>query len=136
MKNTKTFGSRIIGSVAVLAWTLAALWAANAYFVETVSANPHFAGSNTAFPASDNSFTLNFADVSSCGGTPHSIAFQSNRDGNPEIYVMNPDGSDQTRLTNNTRSDRQPDVSPNGKHIVFSSNRMTEQNPDGNFESS
>src|SRR5919109_104221 len=32
------------------------------------------------------------------------IAFYSERDGNAEIYVMNADGSDQTRLTN-TRSD-------------------------------
>jgi hypothetical protein len=29
------------------------------------------------------------------------IAFSSNRDGNFEIYVMNADGSAQTRLTNN-----------------------------------
>ena len=29
------------------------------------------------------------------------IAFTSNRDGNVEIYVMNDDGSGQTRLTNN-----------------------------------
>ncbi|MFZ5919395.1 MAG: TolB family protein, partial [Chloroflexota bacterium] len=26
------------------------------------------------------------------------IAFYSDRDGNPEIYIMNPDGSDQRRL--------------------------------------
>ena len=29
------------------------------------------------------------------------IAFSSDRDGNYEIYVMNADGSNQTRLTNN-----------------------------------
>ena len=29
------------------------------------------------------------------------IAFDSNRDGNDEIYVMNADGTGQTRLTNN-----------------------------------
>lgn len=65
---------------------------------------------------------------------PLNIAFQSNRDGNNEIYVMNSDGSDQTRRTFNPRDDRRPDVSPNGRHIVFSSNRITEQNPEGNFE--
>jgi WD40-like Beta Propeller Repeat len=36
------------------------------------------------------------------------IAFVSTRDGNPEIYVMNADGSDQRRLTRNTGVDRQP----------------------------
>jgi Tol biopolymer transport system component len=68
------------------------------------------------------------------GGPPHSIAFQSNRDGNNEIYVMNPDGSDQTRLTFDSRNDQRPDISPNGEQIVFSSNRITAENPEGDFE--
>lgn len=68
------------------------------------------------------------------GGPPGSIAFASNRDGNNEIYVMNPDGSDQARLTVNSRNDRRPDISPNGREIVFSSNRITAQNPEGDFE--
>jgi len=68
------------------------------------------------------------------GGPPESIAFQSNRDGNNEIYVMSPDGSDQTRLTFDSRSDRRPDISPNGQQIVFSSNRITPDNPEGDFE--
>src|SRR5205823_6130734 len=65
---------------------------------------------------------------------PHSIAFQSSRDGNNEIYVMNSDGSDQTRVTFDPRDDRRPDISPNGKQIVFASNRITEGNPEGDFE--
>lgn len=134
MKNTKTFGLRIIGSVAVLACTMAAVWAANSYFVETVSSSPHFAGIETVFPDSDNSFTVNVADVSSCDGPPSSIAFQSNREGNNEIYVMNPDGSDQIRLTEDPADDQRPDISPNGKQIVFSSRRVTETNPTGDFE--
>jgi Tol biopolymer transport system component len=40
------------------------------------------------------------------------IAFQSHRDGNDEIYVMNPDGTGQTRLTSNTAQDTDPDWSP------------------------
>ena len=68
------------------------------------------------------------------GGPPHSIAFQSNRDGNNEIYVMNPNGADQTRLTFDSRNDQRPDISPNGQQIVFSSNRITETNPEGDFE--
>jgi Tol biopolymer transport system component len=74
-------------------------------------------------------------DADAFGGPPHSIAFQSNRDGNNEVYVMNPDGSDQTRLTMESRNDGRPDVSPNGKQIVFISNRIiTETNPTGDFE--
>jgi Tol biopolymer transport system component len=51
------------------------------------------------------------------------IAFTSNRDGNQEIYVMNPDGSGQTRLTNNPASDSSPSWSPGGTKIAFMSLR-------------
>jgi len=40
------------------------------------------------------------------------IAFSSNRDGNPEIYVMNDDGSGQTRLTTDPGTDVVPAWSP------------------------
>ena len=73
-------------------------------------------------------------DVEVLKSHPHSIAFHSSRDGNNEIYLMNPDGSDQTRLTFDSRSDQRPDISPDGRRIVFSSNRITETNPTGDFE--
>src|SRR6266498_4340630 len=53
------------------------------------------------------------------GGPPQIIAFQSNRDGNNEIYLMNPDGTDQTRLTFDAGNDQRPDISPNGEQVVF-----------------
>jgi Tol biopolymer transport system component len=40
------------------------------------------------------------------------IAFSSNRDGQWEIYVMNSDGTGQTRLTNNTANDWFPAWGP------------------------
>jgi hypothetical protein len=51
------------------------------------------------------------------------IAFESNRDGNWEIYVVNPDGSGETRLTDDPAGDGRPDWSADGKHIAFHSNR-------------
>jgi len=36
------------------------------------------------------------------------IAFTSERDGNWEIYVMNADGSNQTRMSDDTHIDRYP----------------------------
>ena len=56
------------------------------------------------------------------------IAFQSYRDGNYEIYVMDDDGGNQTRLTNNSARDERPAWSPDGTRIAFESNR------DGNTE--
>jgi TolB protein len=52
----------------------------------------------------------------------------SDRDENYEIYVMNADGSNQTRLTNNPASDGWPCFSPDGTKIAFESLR------DGDFE--
>ena len=51
------------------------------------------------------------------------IAFISNRDGNWEIYQMNPNGSRQERLTRNNAKDHSPVWSPNGEQILFVSNR-------------
>jgi Tol biopolymer transport system component len=53
----------------------------------------------------------------------HKIAFTSNRDGNPEIYAMNADGSGQIRRTNNTFTDAAPAWSPDGQKIAFVSQR-------------
>src|SRR5207253_162530 len=40
------------------------------------------------------------------------IAFATNRDGNYELYIINPDGTGVTRLTSNTVSDREPSWQP------------------------
>ena len=51
------------------------------------------------------------------------IVFASTRDGNSEIYIMNPDGSKQVNLTRHPSRDLAPAWSPTGEHIVFNSNR-------------
>ena len=51
------------------------------------------------------------------------IIFLSHRNGNPEIYVMDTDGGNQRRLTNNRGRDFSPSWSPNGKRIAFMSDR-------------
>jgi len=52
------------------------------------------------------------------------IAFESNRDGNTEIYVMNADGSNQRNVSNFPgAADHGPVWSPDGRQIMFYSNR-------------
>jgi Tol biopolymer transport system component len=47
------------------------------------------------------------------------IVFQSNRDGNWEIYRAYADGSQPARLTNDAAADESPCVSPDGRWIAF-----------------
>jgi PKD repeat protein len=56
------------------------------------------------------------------------IMFVSNRDGNNEIYQMNPDGNNLFRTTDNGANDNSPAWSPDGSRIVFTTDR------DGNNE--
>ena len=57
------------------------------------------------------------------------IVFQTDRDGNSEIYVMGCDGQDQVNLTNNPAEDKEPSWGSDGL-LVFSSDR----NSDGGFD--
>ncbi|MFZ5902747.1 MAG: hypothetical protein ACOYZ8_04265 [Chloroflexota bacterium] len=65
---------------------------------------------------------------SSGNGSNGMIVFQSDRDGNYDLYVMNPDGTDVRNLTSHPASDTAPVPSPDGRRIAFQSNR------DGNNE--
>lgn len=51
------------------------------------------------------------------------IAFTSDRDGDPEIYVMNSDGSNPRRLTNAPGRDAHPFFSYDASRIIFQSPR-------------
>jgi Tol biopolymer transport system component len=51
------------------------------------------------------------------------IAFQSDRGGSYEIYTMNADGTKIDKLTSDPAKDADPTFSPDGKKIVFASNR-------------
>ena len=51
------------------------------------------------------------------------IVFAANRDGNRDIYIMNPDGTQQVNLTKHKADDVGPVFSPTGEQILFASDR-------------
>ena len=55
--------------------------------------------------------------------TAPKVLFTSSRDGNREVYIMNPDGSEQVNLTHHPADDQQAVWSPTGDQILFASNR-------------
>jgi len=57
------------------------------------------------------------------------IAFRSSKDGNPEIYTVDEDGSNPQRLTVTTHAERGPAWSPDGTRIAFQ--RVTVTSPCG-----
>jgi Tol biopolymer transport system component len=68
--------------------------------------------------------------LSACGGGARAtvepvsgILFTSERDGNQEIYLIQPDGGGLVRLTKDPAVDTDPDWSPDGRRIVFRSRR-------------
>ncbi len=56
-------------------------------------------------------------------GYPSQLVFNSNRDGDQEIYTSKIDGQGLLQLTNNSASDTSAEFSPDGQKIVFVSNR-------------
>lgn len=61
------------------------------------------------------------------GGSGEQVIFQSDRDGDFEIYQMNPDGTHLIRLTSNSVLDAEPAWSSDRSKIIFRSTR--EGNP-------
>lgn len=89
-----------------------------------IAGNCSLSGSNSRTEdiiASDTTTTT--FDVNCAATTSGKIVFSSTRDGDEEIYLMNPDGSNVQQLTDNSAGDFKPAISHDGKKIVFVSDR-------------
>ena len=62
------------------------------------------------------------------GGGYSQIAFASTRNGDPQIYMVNTDGTNLQQITNIPGGACQPDWSPDGLHIVFISPCQAQKN--------
>ena len=68
--------------------------------------------------------------------TTSKILFTSTRDGNRDVFIMNPDGTEQVNLTQHRADDQKAVWSPTGEKILFVSDRggvrdLYTMNPDG-----
>ena len=65
------------------------------------------------------------ADLAPKAAPAGTVVFNSDRDGDFEIYAVNPDGTGLTQLTHNEVEDSSPIPSPDGKLIAFYSGEYT-----------
>jgi Tol biopolymer transport system component len=77
----------------------------------------------TAYDGANNSADSVQNAVTIDNTQPGSIVFESDRDGNSEIWSMDPDGGDAKRLTNTSAPvvNTRPSLSPNGNLVAFES---------------
>lgn len=99
-------------------------WSPDGRKIELVSI--HIDNHNTfIMPVDGSESTVQLTQDSEGTGSPswspdgRRIAFSSARDGNGEIYVVNPDGENLVQLTNSDAHEYTPSWSPDGQQIVF-----------------
>lgn len=118
----------IITTVPTVPWTASS----TPVLVPTITPTriPTFTSTPTQTPTPTRTWTPMNTPTKSLTPTavPSKIAFVTNRDGNEEIYLMNPNGTDLVNLSNSPAGDGHPSWAPGAKQITFHSNRS------GDFE--
>ncbi len=119
--------SNAIVIVGASAWR----WTTSDAAVATVASNGVVTGvgaGTVTITATDTESGISGSALLHVTTTADQIAFHSNRSGSAQIYVMDADGSNLTRITSNTANDRGPVWSFAGDRMAFYSDR------DGNWE--
>ena len=98
-------------------------WVAGAIYALSVNLHPEGNDYTFAFSASDGKDTVFLSEqagpeVTALYGTER-IAFMSERTGNMDIWLMDPDGSNLVQLTTDSWDDLFPDWSPDSERIVY-----------------
>jgi len=78
---------------------------------------------DTSVPTENPTVSVTVVPTAEPEPIPCTLAFDTNRDNNWEIYSMASDGSNQVNLSNNAADDFDPAWSPEGSQIAFVSNR-------------
>jgi TolB protein len=92
-------------------------------FVSNRSGNPQIYVKDLQTGSEDRiTFDLKYC-TSPVWSQTNKIAFAVMSDGNFDIYVINPDGSNMKKLTDGNGNNEDPCWSPDGRFLVFSSNR-------------
>lgn len=113
---------------AVGAYQFSGLPAGGNYTVSPSFPRHYFTPANRSFNNLSSNQTGNFDVLGVCqaGNCVKNGKIAFTRNG--EILTINPDGTGETNITNNTATDNEPSYSPNGANVVFTTNR------DGNNE--
>jgi len=103
---------KIFGLLAVLSLSVNACAASNPTAAPATNAPIATDAAPTATTTAPTNLSEPTATHVVLGVVPGRIVFQSNRDGNDEIYVMNGNGSGLTKLTNNPPDELSADWKP------------------------
>jgi hypothetical protein len=97
------------------------LWLDRASVLTPYSLQPISDSTARLWSLSEMTFDVSAPPIPQAGGSK--IVFASGRDGFMQLYVMNSDGTGQTRLTTDGSNNENPRWSPDGTKILFQSDR-------------
>jgi TolB protein len=117
----------LLGNVYFLPYlTTAPVWSPNSRWLAVINASGELIVINTSTEEASlvaTGLSRDFYSIPAWSPASDQLAFVSEQDGNPEIYVVSIDGLEMTNLTQNPARDFKPSWSLSGRRIAFLSDR-------------